>query len=58
VDRHRVHAAGLQALDEAVGAALGADEDEREVALALELADERLELGLVEDRDEPVLDLR
>ena len=49
VDRHRVDAAGLQALDEPVGAALGADEDEREVALALELLDERLELGLVQD---------
>ena len=58
VDRHRLDAAGAQALDEPVGAALGADEDEREVAVALELLDERLELGLVEDLDEAVLDLR
>ena len=58
VQRQRLDAARAEALDEPVGAALGADEDEREAAVALELVDERVELGLVQDLDEAVLDLR
>ena len=44
-------------LDEPVGAVLGADEHEREVTVAAELADERLDAVLVGDLHEPVLDL-
>ena len=47
-----------QPLDEPVGSVLGADEHERQVAIASELADERLDAVLVRDRHEPVLDLR
>ncbi|HYB22779.1 MAG TPA: hypothetical protein VED41_03210 [Solirubrobacteraceae bacterium] len=58
VHRHRRDAVGCEPFDEPVGAALGADEHEREVAVATELADERLDPVLVSDLHEPVLDLR
>src|SRR5580704_5049773 len=55
--RHCLDAAGPQPLDEPVNPMLGFDEDERELAIALELAHERLDTVLVRDLDEPVLDL-
>src|SRR4029079_15025924 len=45
-----------EALHEAVGAALRAHEDEGEVALAAQLADEGVDAGVALDRDEAVLD--
>ena len=46
-----------EALDEAVRAALRADEHERAVALAAQLADEGVHAAVALDRDEAVLDL-
>ena len=46
-----------QALDQPVGAVLGANEHERQLAVALQLADERFDAVLMCDLDEPVLDI-
>jgi hypothetical protein len=52
----RVDAGAAEPLDQPVGAALGADEDEREVAVVAERLDERVELVVVRDGLEAVLD--
>ena len=57
VQRGGGHVARVELVGEAVGAALGADEDEREVAVGLELLDQAVELVVGGDRDERVLDL-
>src|SRR6516225_4183630 len=57
VHRRRFDAVGREPLDKPVGSALGSNEDEGEVAVASELADERLDAVLVLDLDELVLDL-
>ena len=46
VHRHRADASGVQALDQAVGAALGAHEHERQVPFGLQLGDERFDAPL------------
>ena len=51
-----VDALAAQALDQPVGAALGAHEDEREVALAAQLAEQRVDALVALDGDEAVLD--
>ena len=56
VDRGRLDAMRVKALDEAIGAALGSHEHEGELALAGELLDERLHTLLVAYGEEPVLD--
>ena len=57
VQRAGVNVRALELLDEALRAALRADEDEREIAVALELLHERVDLRGGRDRDELVLDL-
>ena len=58
VHRERRVALVAQALDEPVGAALGADEDERQLVLgAAQLAQERVDAVAALDADEAVLDV-
>ena len=58
VHGHRPDLLVTELLDEAVGAALGADEDQGAAALCVaELLDERVHLGLVGQMDEAVLDV-
>ena len=57
VQRRRRHVARVELAGEPVGAALRPDEDESQVAVALELLDQAVELAVVRDRDEGVLDL-
>ena len=58
VHRHRLDALLDQALDQAVGAVLGADEDQRAAALGIaQLGDQSLDLGRVLEVDEAVRDL-
>ena len=59
VHRDGVDAPAREPADEAVGAALGAHEDERPLAvLGLELVDQRVEPVVALDRQEAVLDVR
>jgi ribosomal protein L18 len=51
-----VDALAAQALDQPVDAALGAHEDEREVAVAAQLAEQRLDALVALDGEEAVLD--
>jgi hypothetical protein len=57
VHRDGVDAERAELLDEPVGAALGADEDECEVALGAQLLDQRLDPVVALDRAEAVLDV-
>ena len=58
VHRDGVHVLRAELLDEPVGAALGAHEDEREPALRVaQLVHERGDLGLVRDAVEAVVDV-
>ena len=50
-------AVAVEPFDETVGAALGADEHERELALPFELRHERLDAARVIHRDEAVLEV-
>src|SRR6185312_9019029 len=56
MDRHDLEAVRLEALDEPVGAALGAHENHRPLAVPRELLDQRLDALLVAHLDEAVLD--
>ena len=58
MDRDGSKSARVEALHESVGAALGADEHDRPVAVSLQLLDERLETLFVADRDESMLHQR
>lgn len=55
VNRYRVQPVGVKPLDEAIRAALGADEHDRPVALAVQLLDQGREAMLVTHGDEAVL---
>ena len=57
VHGHRVDAVCGEALDQAVGAALGADEHERAVTLVLELGEQGLEPLAAVHGDEAMLDV-
>ncbi len=57
VDRERLHATVAEPFDEPVGAPLGAHEHQRAIALAAELVHQRLQAGVLADRDEAVLDV-
>ncbi len=55
VDRDGPLATSVEALDEAIGTALGADEHDRPVTAGVQLLDEHIETLGVADRDESVL---
>src|SRR4051794_2930526 len=57
VHGHGGHAGGDEPLGQAVRAALGADEDQRAVAIVAERVEQRVEARLAIDLDEAVLDL-
>ena len=56
VHRDGVDALAAQALDQPVGAALGAHEDQRQVALAAQLAEQGVDALVALDGEEAVLD--